>query len=128
VSQERSDLLETAQAILEAFNAHDLDKVMSFFAEDCSLDMPRGADPWGNRFIGKSAVREGLAGRFQGLPDVHYGDVRHWGDRNMVVSEWLLTGTKPDGERVEVRGCDHYEFRDGKGIRKDSYWKIVESP
>jgi hypothetical protein len=27
-----------------------------------------------------------------------------------------------------VRGCDHYEFRDGKVIRKDSYWKIVEKP
>ena len=126
MSQEHSDLLETAQAILEAFNAHDLDKVMSFFAEDCSLDMPRGADPWGKRFVGKPAVREGLAGRFQGLPDVHYGDARHWGGRNMVVSEWLLTGTKPDGERVEVRGCDHYEFRSGQVIRKDSYWKIVE--
>jgi len=25
-----------------------------------------------------------------------------------------------------VRGCDHWEFRDGKVMRKDSYWKIVE--
>jgi len=25
-----------------------------------------------------------------------------------------------------VRGCDHWEFRDGKVVRKDSYWKIVE--
>jgi len=29
---------------------------------------------------------------------------------------------------VRVRGCDHWEFRDGKVIRKDSYWKIVEKP
>ncbi|HEX4984674.1 MAG TPA: nuclear transport factor 2 family protein [Burkholderiales bacterium] len=125
--EERFSPLEAAKAILEAFNAHDLDRVMSFFAEDCSLDMPRGADPWGTRFVGKAAVREGLAGRFKGLPDVHYGEARHWGDRNMVASEWLLTGTKPDGERVRVRGCDHYEFRDGKVVRKDSYWKIVET-
>ena len=27
-----------------------------------------------------------------------------------------------------VRGCDHWEFRDGKVTRKDSYWKIVEKP
>jgi ketosteroid isomerase-like protein len=45
---------------------------------------------------------------------------------NLGVSEWLLTGTMPDGTRVQVRGCDHWEFRDGKVIRKDSYWKIVE--
>jgi len=30
------------------------------------------------------------------------------------------------GTRTEVRGCDFYTFRDGKVIRKDSYWKIVE--
>ena len=30
------------------------------------------------------------------------------------------------GIRIRVRGCDQWEFRDGKVIRKDSYWKIVE--
>jgi len=35
----------------------------------------------------------------------------------MGVSEWLLTGTTPDGRRVRVRGCDHWEFRGGKVIR-----------
>jgi ketosteroid isomerase-like protein len=119
---------ETAKAILDAFNDHDLDAIMRFFAEDCSLDMPRGPDPWGCRFVGKAAVREGLAARFEGLPDVHYGDDRHWISGNMVFSEWLLTGTMPDGESIRVRGCDHYEFRDGKVVRKDAYWKIVEKP
>jgi hypothetical protein len=28
--------------------------------------------------------------------------------------------------RTEVQGCDFYTFRDGKVVRKDSYWKIVE--
>jgi ketosteroid isomerase-like protein len=78
--------------------------------------------------VGKAAVREGLATRFKGLPDVRYSDERHWISGNMVVSEWLLRGTRPDGARVKVRGCDHYEFRDGKVVRKDSYWKIVEKP
>ena len=124
--EEHPSPLEAARAILDAFNAHDLDRVMSFFAEDCSLDMPRGPDPWGKRFVGKQAVREGLAGRFEGLPDVHYGEARHWGEGDRVASERVLTGTRPDGERVEVRGCDHYEFRHGKVVRKDSYWKLVE--
>ena len=118
--------IEAAKAILDAFNAHDLDRIMDFFADDCSLDMPRGPDPWGQRFVGKAAVRDGLAGRFKGLPDVHYGEACHWGTGNRVASEWLLTGTNQGGEKVRVRGCDHYEFRDGKVVRKDSYWKIVE--
>lgn len=108
------------------FNAHDLDRIMEHFAEDSSLDMPRGKDPWGTRFVGKDAIRKGLATRFETTPDVHYGAERHWVSGNMGVSEWLLTGTARDGRKVEVQGCDHYEFRDGKVIRKDSYWKIVE--
>jgi ketosteroid isomerase-like protein len=118
--------VETLKAIANAFNAHDLDAIMEFFADDCSMDMPRGQEPWGQRFTGKAAVREALATRFKGLPDVHYGDDRHWVGGDMGVSEWLLTGTMLDGRPVRVRGCDHWEFRDGKVIRKDSYWKIVE--
>ena len=120
--------VETLEAITAAFNAHDLDAIMEFFAEDCSLDMPRGPEPWGLRMEGKAAVRAGLATRFQGLPDVHYGDGRHWISGDRGVSDWLLTGTNSDGQKIRVRGCDHWEFRGDKVVRKDSYWKIVEAP
>jgi ketosteroid isomerase-like protein len=119
---------DTLKAILDAFNAHDLDAIMQYFAEECTFDMPRGREPWGERFSGKDAVRRALATRFEGLPDVHYGDDRHWVAGDLGVSEWLLTGTARDGRRVRVRGCDHWEFREGKVVRKDSYWKIVENP
>ena len=101
---------------------------MDFFAEDCVFYMPRGAGPRGDHYAGKQAVRAGLAKRFEGIPDVHYGDDRHWVSGDLGVSEWLLTGTTPDGRRLRVRGCDHWEFRDGQVVRKDSYWKIVEPP
>jgi ketosteroid isomerase-like protein len=119
--------LETLRAIADAFNRHDLDDIMSYFADDCVLEMPRGPEPWGSRLVGREQVRQGLASRFEGLPDVHYGDDRHWVCGDFGVSEWLLTGTTPSGDRVKVRGCDHWTFRDGKVIKKDSYWKIVES-
>ena len=114
--------------VLDAFNRHDLDAIMEYFSEDCSFDFPRGPEPYGQRFFGKAAVREALAGRFRGIPDVHYGDDRHWisVDGNQGVSEWTLTGTTTSGVEVEVRGCDLWEFKDGKISRKDSYWKIVE--
>lgn len=128
MSQQELVSVETLKAIAHAFNAHDLDAIMEFFADDCVFDMPRGPDPWGRRYVGKAAVREGLATRFKGLPDVHYGDDQHWVSGDMGVSEWLLTGTTPDGVRLRVRGCDLWEFRAGKVIRKDSYWKIVEKP
>lgn len=116
----------TMEEVLAAFNRHDLDAIMAYFSEDAVLEMPRGPEPWGARFVGKAAVREGLAARFAGLPDVRYSEDRHFvcGDRG--VSEWLLTGTTTAGERIAVRGCDLWEFRDGLIARKDSYWKIVE--
>jgi ketosteroid isomerase-like protein len=119
---------ETLERLLGAFNSHDLDAVMSFFADDCKLDMPRGPDPCGRRLQGGQQVREGLASRFAGIPDVHYSDDRHWVAGERGCSEWLLTGTTTDGHRIEVRGCDlfEFEFRDDKIVRKDSYWKIVE--
>ncbi|MDO9553615.1 nuclear transport factor 2 family protein [Rhodonellum sp.] len=127
-AQEMTVTVETLKQILEAFNRHDLDAIMEFFSDDCSFDFPRGPESWGQRFIGKAQVREALAGRFKGIPDVHYGDDRHWisADGNTGISEWTLTGTTTSGINVKVRGCDLWEFRNGKVTRKDSYWKIVE--
>ena len=121
---------QVTQALLEellaAFNRHDLDAIMEYFADDCVLFTPRGAGPRGDRFVGRDQVRAGLAKRFEGLPDVHYGDDRHWVCGDLGVSEWTLTGTTAAGTRVEVRGCDLLEFSGGRITRKDSFWKIVE--
>lgn len=122
------DIRETLAALCDAFNTHDLDRIMSFFANDCVLEMPRGNQPCGARFEGRQNVRQALAGRFEGLPDVHYGAAEHFADpaANTGLSKWTLTGTTREGRKIEVNGCDFYTFRDGLVIRKDSYWKIVE--
>jgi len=115
----------TLAAITQAFNDHDVDAVLAFFADDAVFEAPKGPDPWGRRLVGRDQVREGVAARFAGIPDVHYGDDDHWVSGSRGVSEWTLTGTSVDGARIEVRGCDLWTFRDGKVVRKDSYWKIV---
>jgi ketosteroid isomerase-like protein len=118
--------VETLKAVLDAFNRHDLDRIMSFFSADCVLEMPRGADPWGTRYVGADAVREGLRTRFAGIPDVRYDDDSHFVSGDVGVSQWTLRGRSSKGERIEVRGCDFYTFRDGKIVKKDSFWKIRE--
>lgn len=68
---------EVLKGFLEAFNRHDLDAIMEYFADDCVFYMPRGSSPRGDRYVGKQEVRAGLAKRFEGLPDVHYGEEQH---------------------------------------------------
>jgi ketosteroid isomerase-like protein len=118
--------VEMLEAIADAFNRHDVDGVMSFFTDDCVFEGPRGPEPCGRRLVGADAVRDGIAARFGGIPDVHYGEATHWVAADRGVSEWTLTGTTIDGERLELRGCDLWTFRDGRVARKDSYWKLVE--
>jgi len=36
---------ELLKGFLEAFNRHDLDSIMDYFAEDCVFYMPRGSAP-----------------------------------------------------------------------------------
>lgn len=124
--QEATVSVETLGAIMDAFNSHDLDAIMAFFADDCTFDTSRGPEPWGQRLVGKDAVRAGLAARFAGIPDVQYDADRHWVSGDLAVSEWLVHGTSVDGTAVRVRGCDLWEFRGEKIVRKDSYWKIVD--
>jgi steroid delta-isomerase-like uncharacterized protein len=127
-SEKMTTTVETMHQVLDAFNRHDLDAIMEYFSEDCSFDFPRGPEAWGKRFSGKAAVRKALASRFEGIPDVHYGDDLHWisADGSRGVSQWTLTGTTSSGKRLKVNGCDLWEFRNGRITRKDSYWKIVE--
>jgi steroid delta-isomerase-like uncharacterized protein len=124
----RTSAEDVLRSVLDGFNRHDLDAILEHFSDDAVFESPRGPEPYGTRYVGKADVRAGLAKRFEGIPDVHYGDDRHFvsADGTRGVSEWTLTGTTTDGQRLEVRGCDLWTLRDGKIVVKDSYWKRVE--
>jgi ketosteroid isomerase-like protein len=124
---DREEKLASLRAILDGFNAHDLEAIMRHFAEDCIFDSPRGPEPCGRRFEGIEQVRRGLAARFETIPDVRYESHGDFVDGDRGVSEWTIRGTTTDGEAIEVRGCDIWTFApDGRVTRKDSFWKMRE--
>ncbi len=117
---------ETLQRFADAWNRHDVDALMSFMADDCVFDASAGPEACGTRCAGREAVRAAFADVWAVFPDAHWGGARHLrhfvhGDRG--VSEWTFTGTRADGRRVEVHGCDLFTFRDGRIATKDSYRK-----
>jgi ketosteroid isomerase-like protein len=123
-AEERNQTLDVLRSITAAFDAHDLDGILAHFAQDAVFESPRGPNPWGQRFVGLDQIRGAFAGRFSGIPDVRYQDDDHFVDGDRGASEWTLSGTTADGQRIEVRGCDLWTLRDGKVVKKDSYWKI----
>lgn len=112
------------EAITTAFDQHDIDGIMVHFADDAVFEGPRGPERWGQRVVGSEAIRAAFAARFAGIPDVRYLHGEHFVDGNRGGSEWILSGTTANGQRIEVRGCDLWTLRDGKVVKKDSYWKI----
>ena len=121
---DHDDAMRMLKAIATAFDQHDLEGIMVHFADDAVFEGPRGTNPWGTRFVGRDEIRDGFAARFAGIPDIRYQDDEHFVDGDRGASEWTLSGTTTEGQRIEVRGCDLWTFRDGKVVKKDSYWKI----
>jgi steroid delta-isomerase-like uncharacterized protein len=113
----------TLQAFADAWNAHDVEALMSFMSDDCVFEASAGAEVCGTAASGRDAVKRAFAEVFETYPDARWNAPRHFiaGDRG--VSEWTFTGTRSDGLRMEVNGCDVFTFRGDKIAVKNSYRK-----
>ena len=116
------------QAFADAWNRHDVDELMGFMADDCEFLTSAGPDACGARHAGRDAVRKAFGEVFERIRDAHWGGGRHLVDGDRGMSQWTLTGSRPDGTRVEVDGVDVFTFRDGLITVKDSYLKTRLAP
>ena len=112
----------------EAWNAHDLDTIMSLHAPDKIFE---------NHTPGESAqgedVRAHIARIFESWPDIHFTTRRLYVREDLVVQEWTATAThantmrrgelvaEPTGNTVTWDGLDVIPFEDGLVKRKDVY-------
>ena len=112
----------------DAWNAHDLDTIMSLHAPDMIFE---------NHTAGESAqgedVRAHIARIFDSWPDIHFTTRRLYVRDGLVAQEWTASATHvntmrrgdleatPTGKRIEWRGMDLIPFEDGLIKRKDVY-------
>jgi steroid delta-isomerase-like uncharacterized protein len=112
----------------EAWNAHDLDAIMTMHAPDMVF---------ANHTAGESAaggdVREHIGAIFESWPDIAFSTRRLYVREGLVVQEWTASAThartmrrgeivaEPTGRRVEWDGLDVIPFEDGLVKRKDVY-------
>ncbi len=109
--------------LFDAFNRHDIDGVMHFFAANCVFNGVAGPEVYGTRFEGTEAIAAAFSGVWKSMPDAHWAHHGHFVHGDRAVSEWTFTGTNVDGSRVEAEGCDLFTLDDGKIVRKQAFRK-----
>ena len=117
------ELVGMLDRFAEAWNRHDVDELMSFMADDAIFDSSSGTAIFGTRYEGRDAVRTGFARVLANFPDVHFEQLGHFVAGNRGVSEWIFRGTRTDGTRVEVRGCDIFTLAGDRILVKNSFLK-----
>jgi steroid delta-isomerase-like uncharacterized protein len=111
------------QSFADAFNAHDTKAIMAHMTDDCVFEASAGPDVNGERFMGQEQVKKAFENVFATFPDARWVNPRHFISGDRGFSEWIFTGTKTDGTKVEVTGCDLFTFKNGKIAIKNSYRK-----
>ena len=110
-------------AITDAYNRHDIDAVMSFFADDAVFDHGAGPDINGTRFSGLDTIRGIFEGLFNNVESVRWTpiDTRVSGDK--AYCEFHRVAKLKSGETQDFLSIDVLTFRDGLIIHKDTYYK-----
>ncbi len=124
----RAELEVTIERYNEAWNAHDLDAIMSMHAPDMTFE---------NHTAGESVqgqnVRQHISSIFKTWPDIHFATRRLYVRDGLVAQEWTARAThvkplsrgeitvEPSGKRIEWKGVDVIPFKDRRVKRKDVY-------
>ncbi len=112
--------------VCDAYNRHDVEGIVRHFAEDSSWLLSRGVPPEGGRARGIDEIRAMAHRRFRTIPDMYWHIRSHWVGGNRGCSEWTVTGTETNGNKINWLGCDIWEMNDdGKVVTKDTYWKFA---
>jgi steroid delta-isomerase-like uncharacterized protein len=124
-----SDLLEY---YVERYNAGDLDACMELYAEDAVQRMHDGI------FEGRRAIRDRLARDLDAFEDANYVVESFIEAGDSFADEWTFTGTHtgpirlpdgsevpPTGKRVETKGMEFVQLRDGKIVVDNLYYDFL---
>jgi ketosteroid isomerase-like protein len=106
----------TIERYNEAWNAHDVDAILSFHAPGMIFENHTA----GERVEGDD-VGPHIARIFENAPDLAFRSRRVYARDGLVVSEWTATATRGDGSRVEWDGIDVFPIENGLIVRKDVY-------
>jgi steroid delta-isomerase-like uncharacterized protein len=124
-----AELQEFIDRYNAAWNAHDVDTIVSLHTEDSVFEN----HVTGDRNVGREEIGRAISGIFSVFPDLAFETRRAYVRDDLVVQEWTARGThqgtmtrsgievEPTGRGVEYKGMDVIPIRDGLVARKDVY-------
>lgn len=121
-----TDLATFADVITQAWNSHDIEKVLGFYSSNYV-----GEDV-GQAFLlrGHEGVRAMLENYWQAFPDLEFTVTDTLIQDSRMAIIWMAEGTHqgtimnipPTGHRVEVRGVSVIDIEDGLVVRAQYVW------
>ena len=116
-------------AFIDAWNAHFVETIVSYFTPDGAYFASIGPDDAGTAFHGTDELRRGVAAFLSSYGDVHYTDLvigMSGEDRGFAC--WTFVGISPEGRPMTYRGVDLFRFEGDLIAVKDAYRKERSAP
>lgn len=112
-----------------AWSAHDIEKIKSFFNEDCIYEDPT----LGVQKQGKDGLLEFINDIFEMQPDFHleyqhcFATATHGAALWTISNTWngSFHGVDCTGKKVSFSGVTLFEFKNGKISRNTDYWDLT---
>lgn len=124
-----SDLSNYAEYINQAWNSHDVERVIGFYAPNYIGDDVGLASP----LHGRDGIRTKLQEYWTAFPDLHFDVISTLVEGDRLVIVWNGEGTHqgtimripPTGHRVQVRGVSILDVQDGMVVRGQYIWDMA---
>ena len=88
----------------QAWNDHDVDKLMEHMDSDCAFYASVGFDEEGTKCVGWDEVKKGFASLWEGYPDAKFEPV---GEDFLVAIEVVANGFLREQGKVTGKKCEH---------------------
>jgi steroid delta-isomerase-like uncharacterized protein len=125
-----TDMEKMMNDYLSAWNAHDVERILSFFTDDCVYN----CTPMGKVSQGKNELKDFLSNMFTEFPDAKIEMKSSFGTGDKGAGEWILSGTfahssnpamPATGKSFSVPGVGINEYSGGKISRVTNYWNLA---
>jgi steroid delta-isomerase-like uncharacterized protein len=130
-----SAISRVSQDYLKAFNAHDIEKIVAHYTNDCMIE----SVGTGQVKRGPAELRKYYEEFFMAFPDAKMEFTNDFRCNDMSATEWVLSGTQkgkllasaafpelpPTNKKIAIKGATINLIRQDKIYKETDYWNMA---